>query len=50
MEWLLSKTIEAGRAAGAVSERSLAKIAVDTTMMEKAIVHPTDSHLYEKAR
>lgn len=47
VEWLLSKTIEAGRAAGAVSERSLAKIAVDTTVMEKAIVHPTDSHLYE---
>ncbi|AWV22110.1 Transposase [Roseomonas mucosa] len=50
VEWLLSKTIEAGRAAGAVSERSLAKIAVDTTVMEKAIVHPTDSHLYEKVR
>ena len=50
MEWLLSKIIKAGRAAGAVSERSLAEIAVDTTVMEKAIVHPTDSHLYEKVR
>lgn len=50
VEWLLSKTIEAGRASGAVSERSLAEIAVDTTVMEKAIAHPTDSRLYEKAR
>ncbi|MHB0699855.1 IS5 family transposase, partial [Roseomonas mucosa] len=50
VEWLLSKTIEAGRASGAVSKRSLAEIAVDTTVMEKAIAHPTDSRLYEKAR
>jgi hypothetical protein len=34
VEWLLSKTIEAARAAGAVPERSLAEIAVDTTVME----------------
>jgi IS5 family transposase len=33
-----------------VQERSLSKIAVDTTVMEKAIAHPTDSRLYEKAR
>ncbi|MBP0447918.1 IS5 family transposase [Roseomonas sp. SSH11] len=50
VEWLLTKTIEAGRASGAVSERSLAEVAVDTTVMEKAIAHPTDSRLYEKAR
>jgi IS5 family transposase len=50
VEWLLTKTIEAGRASGALSERSLAEIAVDTTVMEKAIAHPTDSRLYEKAR
>jgi transposase, IS5 family len=50
VEWLLSKTIEAGRACGAVQERSLSEIAVDTTVMEKAIAHPTDSRLYEKAR
>jgi IS5 family transposase len=50
VEWLLTKTIEAARAAGAVSERSLAEIAVDTTVMEKAIAHPTDSRLYERAR
>ncbi|BFL66422.1 hypothetical protein SKB0092_45010 (plasmid) [Roseomonas mucosa] len=33
VEWLLTGTIEAGRAAGAVSERSLAEIAVDTTVV-----------------
>ena len=50
VEWLLTKTVEAGRAAGAVSERSLTEVAVDTTVMEKAIAHPTDSRLYERAR
>jgi IS5 family transposase len=50
VEWLLTKTIEAGRASGAVTPRSLAEVAVDTTVMEKAIAHPTDSRLYEGAR
>ncbi|MHB0708091.1 IS5 family transposase [Roseomonas mucosa] len=50
VEWLLTKRIEAGRAAGAVTPRSLSEIAVDTTVMEKAIAHPTDSRLYERAR
>jgi IS5 family transposase len=50
VEWLLTKTIEAGRACGAVTPRSLSEIAVDTTVMEKAIAHPTDSRLYERAR
>jgi IS5 family transposase len=50
VEWLLTKTIEAGRACGAVQERSLAEVAVDTSVMEKAIAHPTDSRLYERAR
>src|ERR687893_1430896 len=50
VEWLLTKTIEAGRASGAVTPRSLSEIAVDTTVMEKAIAHPTDSRLYDRAR
>jgi IS5 family transposase len=50
VEWLLTKTIEAGRVSGAVSERSLEQVAVDTTVMEKAIAHPTDSRLLERAR
>jgi IS5 family transposase len=50
VEWLLTKTIEAGRKSGAVEERSLEQVAVDTTVMEKAIAHPTDSRLLERAR
>src|SRR6056297_1977128 len=49
-EWLLTKTIEAGREAGVISERSVEAVIVDTTVMEKAIAHPTDARLYEKAR
>ncbi len=50
VEWLLTKTIEAGRASGAVTDKSLKRIAVDATVMEKAIAHPTDARLYERAR
>ena len=50
VEWLLTKTIEAGRASGAVTDKSLKRIAVDATGMEKAIAHPTDARLYERAR
>ena len=49
-EWLLTKSIEAGRAVGAVDDNSLRRVAVDTTVMEKNIAHPTDARLYEKAR
>jgi IS5 family transposase len=49
-EWLLTKTIEAGRMSGAVKEGSFSEVVVDTTVMEKAIAHPTDARLYEKAR
>ncbi len=50
VEWLLTKTIEAGRKSGAVEDQSLEQVAVDTTVMEKAIAHPTDARLYERAR
>jgi transposase, IS5 family len=50
VEWLLTKTIEAGRKPGAVDGDSLTRVAVDTTVMEKNIAHPTDARLYEKAR
>jgi IS5 family transposase len=50
VEWLLTKTIEAGREAGVIRERSVEAVIVDTTVMEKAIAHPTDARLYEKAR
>ena len=50
VEWLLTKTIEAGCKSGAVDNDSLTRIGVDTTVMEKNIAHPTDARLYEKAR
>jgi IS5 family transposase len=50
VEWLLTKTIEAGRTSGAVADKSLKQVSVDTTVMEKNIAHPTDARLYETAR
>ena len=45
VEWLRTRTIEAGRASGTVTDKSLKRIAVDTTVMEKNIAHPTDARL-----
>ncbi|SFC26791.1 hypothetical protein SAMN05216344_112139 [Polaromonas sp. OV174] len=50
METLLAVTIEAARAAGLIKKSSLDKVIVDTTVMPKAIAHPTDSRLLEKSR
>jgi transposase, IS5 family len=50
VEWLLTQTIRAGQRSGAIDEESVKRVAVDTTVMEKAIAHPTDSRLYERAR
>jgi len=50
VEVLLAVTIEAARAAGLIKKSSLDKIIVDTTVMPKAIAHPTDSQLLEKSR
>ena len=50
VELLLVVTIEAARAAGLIKKSSLDKIIVDTTVMPKAIAHPTDSRLLEKSR
>ena len=47
---MLTQTIEAGRKSGAIDDASLKCVAVDTTVMGKAIAHPTDSRLYERAR
>ena len=49
-EWLLTKTIEAGRSSGVVDNDSLSRVSIDTTVMEKNIAYPTDARLYEKAR
>ncbi len=50
VEWLLTQTIEAGRRAGVIDTRSTRDVIVDTTVMEKAIAHPTDTRLSERAR
>lgn len=47
---MLTQTIQAGRKSGAIDEGSAKRVAVDTTVMEKNIAHPTDSRLYERAR
>ena len=47
---MLTQTILAGQKAGALDAGSLKRVAVDTTVMEKTIAHPTDARLYERAR
>lgn len=49
VEELLRATIEAGKQADVIRERDMAQVAVDTTVMEKAITYPTDSKLYLKS-
>ena len=49
-EWLLSHTIEAARKAGVIKRQSLQTVVVDTTVQPKAIAHPTDSRLLNRAR
>ncbi|ABM36708.1 IS5 family transposase [Polaromonas naphthalenivorans] len=50
VEVLLAVTIEAAREAGLIKKASLKRIIVDTTVMPKAIAHPSDSALLEKSR
>ncbi len=48
VEKLLQATIEAGKVTRTITERSLDKVIVDTTVQPKAIQHPTDARLYRK--
>lgn len=50
VEVLLAVTIEAARAAGLIDKASVQRVIVDTTVMPKAIAHPTDSRLLERSR
>ncbi len=45
LEALLAETIAIAMASGAVSERQLERVTVDTTVQTKSVAHPTDSHL-----
>ena len=50
VETLLAVTIEAARAAGLIKKSSAETVIVDTTVMPKALAHPTDSRLLERSR
>jgi IS5 family transposase len=50
MEWILSLTVHLAVAAEVVQPKSLEKVMVDTTVMEKNVTFPTDSKLLHKAR
>lgn len=50
MEQVFRSTIKLALDEGVISRKSLEKVIVDTTVMEKNIAHPTDAKLYHKAR
>nr|CCA80954.1 hypothetical protein BDB_110392 [blood disease bacterium R229] len=50
VEELLAETIDAAKRAGVIKAASVKRVIVDTTVMEKAIAHPTDSRLLERCR
>jgi IS5 family transposase len=49
-EWLLAHSIEAARKAGVIKRSSMETVVLDTTVQPKAIAHPTDSRLLNRAR
>ncbi|MEM7400259.1 MAG: IS5 family transposase [Pseudomonadota bacterium] len=49
MDLVLAETIAVAVTIGAVNERQLSRITVDTTVQTKAVAHPTDSHLLLRA-
>lgn len=50
VEKIFKSTIAMALEEGFVSQKSLEKVIVDTTVMEKNISHPTDAKLYHRAR
>ncbi len=48
VERLLQATLTAGKTTRTITEGSLDKIIVDTTVQPKAVEHPTDARLYRK--
>jgi IS5 family transposase len=49
-EWPLEHSIKAAMSAGVTKRQSLSTVIVDTTVQPKAIAHPTDSRLLNRAR
>jgi IS5 family transposase len=50
VETLLAASIDAARRCRAIRKTSAQQVIVDTTVMPKAIAHPTDSRLLDKSR
>ena len=50
VEKLQDQTIEAAKKGRVIKERSLERVIVDSTVMEKAVAFPTDSRLLERGR
>ena len=50
VETMLMATIDAARKIGMIKASSVDRVIVDTTVMPKAVAHPTDSRLLEKSR
>ena len=50
VETLLAASIDAARRGGVIQKASMQQVIVDTTVMPKAIAHPTDSRLLDKSR
>lgn len=50
IETLLEQTIEAAKRGRVIKEHSLNRVIVDSTVMEKAVLFPTDSRLIERGR
>jgi IS5 family transposase len=50
VETMLMATIKAARKLGLLKAASTDRVIVDTTVMPKAVAHPTDSRLLEKSR
>src|SRR5918997_1177434 len=48
LELLLAESLMAARRGGAVEEKHLRRILVDTTLQPKAVTHPTDSKLLHR--
>ncbi len=50
VEKILAATIQVAKKVGKVSEKDCQQVIADTTVMNKAITHPTDSNLLNRAR
>lgn len=50
MKLMLTETLETAKRQKQISRNEFSRVNVDTTVQEKAVAHPTDARLYQKAR